>query len=289
MKTNVTLLVALLSIVAGFVYANDRAKMGDSISTSPPPDVIFHTGSFFDGTLVQVRGKSISKKPAEAKRRLEAYQSLWKQDGKRILEAMRDALGVSFSDNRLHVILSEEFGGAYSMPLTVSIWYEETDFVAMMTHEIAHWLLNNNTQHVDVGNIWYKMFPDEFRLTRNHILVFAVMEHIFTDVLGKPEMLAFEKNATGSYGRAWEIVQNRGHRAIIAEFRQHYTPEPHLLSVINDQTFLHDLGENESDAEIRKHHHQDSISIQAISRCHPETCERVHGWTVSLFINSAID
>ncbi len=159
----------------------------------------------------------------ETERRTNIFVADWKIHEKEIVSSMQDVLGLQFSENSIPVYLVSRYDTAFSNPLIVSLRYERKQFVPVLVHELAHRLLTTNTKKVPVGTIWSKMFPKESQLTRNHVLVYATLQYVFLDVLHQPEMLASERKIKHpDYVRAWEIVDRRGYKNILAEFRKYY-------------------------------------------------------------------
>ena len=159
--------------------------------------------------------------------RKKAYIEIWGKYGETILSKMQAELGLEFEENVLNVYLVSLYDNSHSDPITISMEYEPEMFLEVATHEITHRLLNFNTKHVDVVAIWTGMFPGESRLTRNHVVVFATLTYLFVDVLNRPDLLKDERDSIDAdYRRAVEIVDARGYKNIITDFRKHY--ETHI-------------------------------------------------------------
>ncbi|MBU6431328.1 hypothetical protein KGQ29_03050, partial [Patescibacteria group bacterium] len=70
-------------------------------------------------------------------------------------------------------------------------------------------------------------FQNENELTQSHILTHAILKFVYLDILENKEML--EKNIGRSsessfleYKRAWDIVEERGYKELITEFKKYY-------------------------------------------------------------------
>jgi hypothetical protein len=152
-----------------------------------------------------------------------AFDAEWREHEKKILTAMQNILGLEFQEESISVYLISRNNGGLSEPLIVSLRYKEKTKAGVLAHELAHRLLARNTKGVSGETICDSMFHGEHELTRSHVVEFAVLVHIFNDVLNKPEMLTGERNVEHpAYRRAWDIVDQKGYKEIIKEFRSHY-------------------------------------------------------------------
>lgn len=198
------------------------------ISSEQNPEVRIIYGSLLEK---EIRGdlpkETVDKLPIPDRRAIEENIEIDKQQWKvyedRIVTEIQKTLGLKFKQNTLDVYRVSSFDVTFSDPLLISMSYSKKGFVRALTHELLHRLLTDNTKKAPVDEIWEEMFPGETTLTRNHVLVFAVITHLFTDVLYEPGMLARER-AVGDpeYARAWQIVDERGYEKIIRDFRAYY-------------------------------------------------------------------
>lgn len=154
---------------------------------------------------------------------MQSDQAVWKSYESRVLQEMQGVLDLAFKQNIIDVYRISRFDETFSDPMVISTTYSGKGFVHALAHELAHRLLTDNTKNIPVSEILENMFPGEPELTRNHIVVFATLTYIFTDVFSEPGMLRHERTpGTWEYQRAWQIVDERGYREIITEFRSHY-------------------------------------------------------------------
>jgi len=151
----------------------------------------------------------------------------WKKVEKVVLEAMGDVLELEFYQGVIdaHFVYSS---GSMSSPMIIGVrTADETRFIDLMTHELIHRLLSDNTKKVPVMKVWNEMFPETemTHLTRVHIVLHAVHEHIYREVLDAPERLAKDiaiAQKFPDYAASWKVVQERGYKNIIAEFKEKY-------------------------------------------------------------------
>ena len=99
-------------------------------------------------------------------------------------------------------------------------------FLSLLTHELLHRLLTDNTKKIDVGAIWKEMFPNvSNRKVRNHIVLHAVLKElllsVFKDKKELERIITFDQKFE-PYKKAWDIVEEKGHKAIIDEFKSYY-------------------------------------------------------------------
>lgn len=164
---------------------------------------------------------------AEVKDRVKKYKEEWVKYEKKIFEGICDMLGLNFSQNIIDVHIVSGNDRQFSNPVVIKSGFEPDEFIESLSHELIHRLFSDNVQNVVAGKIFLEMFPDENELTRNHIITHAILKFIYLDILKDKEKL--EKNIARSskssfseYKRAWEIVDKRGYKELIAEFKNYY-------------------------------------------------------------------
>lgn len=148
----------------------------------------------------------------------------WKREEKKILTSMQEIAGLNFYQHLIDVFFVYGWRGAFSNPMVLGIHYRGTDFVDVLTHEMLHRLITDNTQHKN-GGMWpTKVYPKvKDSNTIYHILVHAIHKEIYLNVLRQPDRLKrdIEKcQKWPSYKRAWQIVERDGHMNIINKFRK---------------------------------------------------------------------
>jgi hypothetical protein len=162
--------------------------------------------------------------PAAFKALVEDRQALWKDEADLILAGMRSITGLEFRSLLVDVYIVQQTNRAFSDPLVIDARYSGSSFIDTLTHEILHRLLTDNTAKIDTS-AWVKAYFPEIRdaKTINHIMVHAVHEAIYKDILWDPVRLdadiAMCKNSPG-YKESWKLVQHRGYRTIIQEFKK---------------------------------------------------------------------
>ena len=151
------------------------------------------------------------------------FRDKWSKEESVIVAGMKEVLGLDFYSNAIDVHIVRSLQGGFSTPLTISVLVPTERFVDMLTHELLHVLITDNTSVSDLDLIWKKLYGNIGpRLTRNHILVHAAHQDIYLNTLKDTERLEtnIKKSANNpAYKKAWDIVRERGYRNIINEFR----------------------------------------------------------------------
>ncbi len=162
--------------------------------------------------------------------RVLSYQDAWKPHEQKILAAMTEMLGLRFRQNIIDVYVAPWFN-AFSDPLVIGIMSEPDVFVDLLTHELIHRLLTDNTAFEydkELITIWEKLFGKEHTFgTLIHIPVHAVLQAIYLDTLEQPERLKRDKESSEEdevedYIKAWGYVSKTGYKEIIEKLRKSY-------------------------------------------------------------------
>ena len=160
-----------------------------------------------------------------------AYQQAWQPFETKILGGMTNILGLSFKQNTIDVYIAPWFN-AFSDPLVIGVTLEPDVFVDILTHELIHRLLTDNTTVPDDALLlieWRQLFGEQnsFGMTV-HIPVHAVHKAIYLDVLKAPERLERDvannqKNNATDYLNAWNYVDEHGYQGIITKLQKSYS------------------------------------------------------------------
>lgn len=186
----------------------------------------WHLDPLFARLFANNRNHRITEypKPENIKEHVEIFQDGWRSVEKKLLSGMCEMLDLDFFQNAIdvHVV---GYAKPFSNPLVLSSHYEADEAVDVVTHELIHRLLTDNTRQLDVGTIWSEMFAGEERLVRNHVLVHAVHEFLYREVLTDPARLDRDRSRAAkhpAYKRSWDLVGEAGYGSIIDSFKQHY-------------------------------------------------------------------
>lgn len=154
--------------------------------------------------------------------RVEKYKEIWQKHEQVILTGICDFTGLNFKRNVIDVYVVTGNPRSFSRPLVLRSGYSEGEFIINLTHELIHALLSDN-EEIGTGKLLLDRFPEESPLTRNHIIVNAVLKYVYLDILKNEKLLErnlFLSKSHGSidYVRAWEIVEELGYKNVVPEF-----------------------------------------------------------------------
>ncbi|MEK7662470.1 MAG: hypothetical protein AAB355_03200 [Patescibacteria group bacterium] len=161
--------------------------------------------------------------------RIKNYKTEWVKYESEILRGMCSVLDINFKRNIIDVHIVSGNPRDFSDPLIIKSGYPPQEFVDILSHELIHILFQDNIEKIPV-RILSEMFPQESILVRNHVITHAVLKYIYLEILKDESRL--NKNIKRSsdanmqdYTRAWEIVEKRGYRELIDEFKNKYHPK----------------------------------------------------------------
>lgn len=162
--------------------------------------------------------------------KVDKYKNAWQPYEARILTAMCEVFGLEFKQNTIDAYVLP-FHNSFSDPMVISTKYTPDRFIEVFTHEITHRLLtDNNILTVGTGNAllqsWERLFGETHSFnTLVHILVHAILEYIFKDILNEPARFDRDIELCAKYqdyALAWDYVQEHGYKEIIKQLREEY-------------------------------------------------------------------
>lgn len=163
---------------------------------------------------------------AEVKERVKKYKEEWAKYEKKILEGICGLLDLNFSQNIIDIHIVSGNDRQFSNPVVIKSGFKPDEFIRCITHELIHRLFSDNLQKISGWDFLTTNFPDENKLTQNHILTHAILKFVYLDILENKKML--EKNIEVSlkssffeYKQAWDIVENRGYKELITRFKSY--------------------------------------------------------------------
>lgn len=159
-------------------------------------------------------------------KKLDEYEKAWRPYEQKVVRGMCDLLNMEFRQNIID-IYGAPFYTSFSFPMFIATKYEPNRAIEVITHELLHVLLYDNTsQNLDLsskGEEWRELFTGvDDEIARIHIPVHAVLQALFDDVLKEPERTKRDKemcNNYPSYKLAWEYVEKAGYKKIIEQVR----------------------------------------------------------------------
>lgn len=112
---------------------------------------------------------------------------------------------------------------AMSTPFLLPVWNKEgkqwsdKKFVDLVIHELLHIFLSTDNDYY-----WRhteKEFSQEEPVTRNHILLYAMMYQIYQEVFNCEPLDFSRENLPLPYARAVHLVRELGYKELISEYR----------------------------------------------------------------------
>jgi hypothetical protein len=174
-------------------------------------------------------GKSL-RSDEEYEKIARSYIEAWLPYESKVLKGVSELLNLEFRQNIIDVHIAPWFS-AFSEPLIIGVKYKPDQFIGVLTHELIHKLLTDNTLlEIDFPLIpeWEKLFGKNHNFgALVHIPVHAVLKYIFIDILKQPERLKRDiemskKNNATDYIAAWDYVEKNDYLKIIKDLKESY-------------------------------------------------------------------
>ncbi len=106
---------------------------------------------------------------------------------------------------------------AQAMIFPVSLSVDE--FIILLTRELMHLSWPLYTAEFE------EKYKNETPIVRDHIIIHAMLQHLWCDVLKRPDYLEMSKarsdrHSTDDYTKAWEIVEKEGYMNVLNYIRE---------------------------------------------------------------------
>ena len=103
------------------------------------------------------------------------------------------------------------------------------EFIILLTHELMHLSWPLYTVEFE------EKYKDEKPIVRDHIIIHATLQHLWCDILNRPDYLEISRarsnrHSTDEYTKAWEIIDKEGCRKVL-----NYIKEP--IKYINEISY----------------------------------------------------
>lgn len=159
-------------------------------------------------------------------KKLDEYEEAWRPYEEKLIKGMCDLLNMEFRQNIID-IYAAPFYTSFSFPMFIATKYEPDRAIEIITHELLHVLLYDNTaQKLNLfskGEEWRTLFEGiDDEIARIHIPVHAVLQALFDDVLHEPGRTKRDRQMCSNYPPyklAWEYVEKVGYKKIIEKLR----------------------------------------------------------------------
>lgn len=171
--------------------------------------------------------------PETYKQYAENYRNEWAKYQDKILPALVEILGVEFYRDVIDAPCAM-WVHSISDPLILSFSFFPDQFVDLLTHELCHILLTDNTSYsmrsspkeAYMDDRWKNLFGEEHDFTTViHIPVHALCKYIYLDVLKEPSRLERDiedVKDNAPYKAAWDYVNGHDYQEIIRQLREDY-------------------------------------------------------------------
>ncbi|MEK7557573.1 MAG: hypothetical protein AAB538_06330, partial [Patescibacteria group bacterium] len=122
-------------------------------------------------------------------------------------------------------IANVRFKGNISNPLSIGGAYTPSQFVFVLTHELAHLLADDNKQDYNWHEVAKKLYPKEEKFVAYHTMTNAIQEALYTDVMKDTDLviqfieMSDELYLGDTHKPAWDIVEKEGYKAVLKKFQ----------------------------------------------------------------------
>lgn len=162
-------------------------------------------------------------------KRLERYtgsvEKVWRKIEKNVLREMQRLSGLKWNGGEI-ICYAVTKVRPFSVPLTVPVYKDKTQFIDILVHELIHNLFGQNKGRLLKDSKFYKKYRKYNLKTRIHILLLAIHKALYLKFFSKKRIKRDIDRAEKyskkypQYKRAWEIVEKEGYENIIKEFRK---------------------------------------------------------------------
>jgi hypothetical protein len=168
----------------------------------------------------------------EVRNRVGELKKIWSEinNGDKVFKLLIKVIGVTIPrDLEMHI-----FGAglnAMSNPLIMPIIgrggkkFTDNEFIEIVIHEVIHRFIGDSENNANIEKYW-KTIREEYKnetiRTQNHILVYAVLEIVLSELFGKEKLKDFinsDNPKHPEYQRAVAIVVEKGAENLIKQFR----------------------------------------------------------------------
>ncbi len=150
-------------------------------------------------------------------RSIEYYKIAWDSLGEKIIDAIALKAKRSFPYSVVNVNIVDIVDKPSALAMIISGRLSLVDFLQTITHELIHLSWYKETPE------YREVFKDTTVSCRQHIIVHAIMEYIFREVINSPDYVVLnkkicDKSRTTDYSDAWKIVEKFGYNAILDKY-----------------------------------------------------------------------
>lgn len=155
---------------------------------------------------------------------IQRWKKIWQEqnDQNKILERLSE-ITRRIPERNLECFIFGRGLTPKSTPFMIPIWnreqkqWSDEKFMDLMIHELLHIFLATDNE------VYWKGVREKYAhvelLTQNHILLYAMLNQIYQDIL-QTDPIDFDRdNLPSGYARAIEIVKENGYKRIIEDYK----------------------------------------------------------------------
>jgi hypothetical protein len=145
----------------------------------------------------------------------------WIKNEYLILNEISKILNLKWKNKFIKCYIIRE-GVAFSDPLTIPVKETVSLFIDILTHELIHIIITQNKEiTLKPLRTFKEKFENESEITKVHIIIHAILKHIYLKILGKDRLKRDIERHTKNkhYEKAWIIVEEIGYENIINEIK----------------------------------------------------------------------
>lgn len=102
--------------------------------------------------------------------------------------------------------------------------YNDDEFAETIIHEVAHRFVGDSETNPQIKKYWQmikKTYSNESILTQNHVIIYALLEIMLSELFDKERLKDFIKPKNPDYEKAVSIVSEKGAENLVEEFRNY--------------------------------------------------------------------
>ncbi len=167
----------------------------------------------------------------EVENKINEWKKVWSETNKedRVFKLLIKTIGVNLPRD-LEMYIFGAGLSAMSNPLIMPIInrgrdgkkFSDNEFIETAIHEIIHRFVGDSENNANIEKYWEiirKEYNNENTLTRNHIIVYAILKIVLSELFGKEKLKNFTNPRHPEYQRAVAIVAEKGAEKLVKQFR----------------------------------------------------------------------
>ena len=142
------------------------------------------------------------------------FREVWDRIGNKVIKAIEEKSKRNFPYSIVHVHLVKVIHRTQAESMIFPYNTTADEFASYLIHELCH--LSGYTHTPDFA----EKYKNENISVRQHIIINAMIEYIFRDILTRVDYLEKEKSrgqkhSNDTYTNAWKIVEEEGYKHIL--------------------------------------------------------------------------